>query len=187
MKTKQYLYFVVVLLALCLFMATTGCDDDGEPSGDVAATDLDCEANWDAMDGPNGRLQQNITVTFRVPDDYAGPEPPDSPYAVGGAITPNPEVPVMDPPKGMGKFDKTAQLVPGQDYTYTSTFIDRASSTDMELCGEYFYVTVALYYTEMSFPVAGEWAFMSEVRYEMGGSNEIVIEDAVMQDNLLRD
>jgi hypothetical protein len=93
----------------------------------------------------------------------------------------------MDPPKAMGFFDKEALLVPGQTYTYETTFIDRASSTDLAICGECYYITVGIYCTQGSFPTAGEWVYMSEVEYQMGGDEEIVIEDAVMQNNLLSD
>jgi hypothetical protein len=187
MKTKQYCCFVLALLTLCFFLATTGCGDDSEStsSGDIAATNLNCEANWDSMAGADGRLIQTISVTFRVPDEYAGPEPPDSPFTVGGAITPNAGVPVMNTPIGNCFMDKTALLVAGEEYTYTTTFVDRFQ-TQREICGEYYYMSVALYYYEMSFPVAAEWAWVSEFKYEFGG-DEIVITGAEMANNLLRD
>jgi hypothetical protein len=51
--------------------------------------------------------------------------------------------------------------------------------------GECYYITVAIYCTQRSLPVAEEWAFMSEVEYQLGGDEAIVIEDAVMQNNRL--
>jgi hypothetical protein len=189
MKTKQDLCFVLALLTLCFFLVITGCGDDGgseESDGDVAAVDLDCDANWDAMAGGDGRLTQTISVTFTVPDGYEGATPPDRPFTVGGAVTPNPAIPVLDPPKGNAFMDKTALLVPGEEYTYTTTFIDRFQ-TEMEICGEYFYMSVALYYYEPSFPVAAEWAYMSDVRYQLGGNEDIVITGGEMENNLLRD
>lgn len=186
MKNKQYLFIVVAVLILCPFMLASSCDDGGSDEVEmIPAESLNCEGNWDRMEGPNGRLTQTVRVTFTVPDEYAGPEPPDNPYLVGFALTPNPEVPVMDPPKAMGYSDKEALLIPGETYTYETTFIDRASSTEFEICGEYFYITIGIYYYPPSFPVAGEWAFMSEAMYQMGGDEDIVIEDALMQNNRL--
>jgi hypothetical protein len=185
MKKKQYLFIVIGLLVLCPLLLASSCEDGGEEVEMIEDPSLNCEENWDRMEGPNGRLTQTVRITFTVPDEYAGPEPPDNPYLVGFALTPNPEVPVMDPPKAMGYSDKEALLIPGETYTYVTTFVDRASSTEFEICGEYFYITVGIYYYQPSFPVAGEWAFMSEAMYQMGGDDDIVIENALMQDNRL--
>jgi hypothetical protein len=185
MRNKQRLFMVVGLLVLFPLLSASSCDESEDAVEMIPAEDLDCEANWDRMDGPNGRLTQTVRVTFTVPEDYAGPVPPDSPFLVGFALTDNPEVPVLDPPKAMGFSDKEALLTPGATYTYETTFIDRASSTEVEICGEYYYITVGIYYYVGSFPTGGQWAFMSEAKYQMGGNETIVIDDAVMEDNLL--
>jgi len=185
MRNKQRLFMVIGLLVLFPMLSASSCDDSEDSVEMIEDESLDCESNWDRMEGSNGRLTQTVEITFTVPEDYAGPVPPDSPYLVGFALTDNPEVPVMDPPKAMGYSDYDAQLIPGETYTYTTTFVDRASSTDVPICGEYYYITVGIYYYPPSFPVAGEWAFMSEAKYQMGGDDDIVIEDAVMENNRL--
>jgi hypothetical protein len=176
---------VVGLLVLFPLLSASSCDDSEDSVEMIEDESVDCAVTWDRMDGPNGRLTQTVSVTFTVPDDYSGKLPPDSPFMVGLALTDEAGVPVFAVPKAMGFSDKEALLTPGATYNYETTFIDRASSTDAEICGEYYYITVGIYYTAQSFPVAGEFAFITEALYQMGGTEDIVIPNAVMEDNLV--
>ncbi len=181
MTRKQYLFALLAMLILCVGFGVVGCEEDPEdevgsggfPEGDIDAVNLDCsDTNWVRDEGQNGRLYQELEITINVPEGYDGPIPP---YMVGTAFAVNPDVPVMDMPPLMGESDQSAELVPGEPYTTISTYQNRCSVCEGLPCGNYFYMAVQIYQTELSFPVAGEWIYMSEETYQVGG-DRIVIE-----------
>lgn len=88
----------------------------------------------------------------------------------------------MSIPEGLGQADQEAELLPGETYTYTSEFHNRCSVCEQEICGEYFYILLAVYGWG-TFPTPMEWVYISEKRYQVAGDEEIVIENAELVRN----
>ena len=149
---------------------------------------LDCETTWVREEGCNGRLYQEISITFRVPDGY---ESGANPVSVAVTLTDNPAVPTVETPVAVGVSDEDAKLIPGKEYTYTTTYVDREGTIRFLFCGEFFYVAIGIYTHGPvpclhygTSPVSPDWVYISDMQYQVGVDEEIVIEDVELVPNL---
>lgn len=158
------------LLVLGLCVNVMGCGDDTENKPE-SGPDCECEENWVREQGSNGRLYQAVEITFNVPDEYEGPT---NPYMVGSAFAADPSIPVMNMPPLMGEADQDATLIPGKPYTYKAAFHNRCSTCRELPCCQFYYLAINIYEHEISFPTAGEWIYMSEELYQVGGDPIVI-------------
>ena len=159
MTKKTYLWVVLMSFVLGLGLAAAGCDDDDtDVTSSDADTDADADADGDAdgdadCDGGAAKIQPVITVPVAVPDDYDGPA---TPFALSVALyIEDPGMPVSGAPAANpGEWDSAASLVVGKPYTYVSAAFS-------PLCPGDYYVAVAVYELDTSFPLKPEWLWVS--------------------------
>ena len=165
-KTTWFVAMVALLLGAC--GDDSGSDGNGDSGLDVPATNLDCESNWDSAGGDYsaGALDQTVTFTFSLPEDYVG----EYPYMVGAAFSPNDNIPTTTIPVLVGQsIFNAGPLTAGSSYTFTNDQFNRLPMIDENSCGKYYFVGANIYMGEMSFPTNMEWLAYSEVKYQIGG------------------
>ena len=172
-----------MLLALIAFLLgscgnDSGSDGDGDSGdsgtgADVPATNLDCAGNWDSAGGDYsaGALDQTVTFTFSLPEDYVG----EYPYMIGAAFAPNDDLPTTTIPVLVGQsiFDP-GPLTAGSSFTFTNEQFNRLPMINENSCGKYYFVGANIYFGEMSFPTNMEWLGYSDVKYQIGGDAIVV-------------
>ncbi len=135
----------------------------------IPAENLDCDANWVPGEDANGRLYQQVSIRFIVPDDYNGPK---DPIALRVTLHSSSNLPMEDPAVATGETDQSAWLIPGETVTYTTGFLSRSSETAEEICGEYFYLQLSIYQYKGSLAMEkAEWVFVSPATYQVGGDS----------------
>ncbi len=156
MTSMKVLLFTI--FALFLF----GCDGDDDKGG------VDCDPG------------DQITATILVPDTFPNEGIPsghelegDTWYTIGVAFYSEkktmPSIPCVDMPSSVGDLSFDLVLSPGTPYQFMAP-TQGPKEADMwpdgNLGGEY-YVGVALWLTEESFPIYMEWAWLSDKSYDL--------------------
>ena len=157
MKRTMESTTLFLCLAGLIVLSPLACDDgDGDGGGE------ECVSG------------QKITATVSLPDSF--PDLPDGIDFDGNAYmmavsfyrdVAVPIEPMVDMPSALGGQTPDIDIAPGEDYDFVSDNqggTEEGDSTDYS--GE-FYIAVALWLHEESYPIYAEWVWLSDKKYEL--------------------